>query len=148
MDTCATLKILNEGSRQQDEIFCIGPFWIVADSVASILSGKFKIIGEKIRIDYNRNPLDERSKNSRTHINIWKNKFKKEKEYENLDYNYYPRGRVEFYEGITYIHINSICNTPKVIDAIIKFYDIKDTAKIQVEENDITQGSHYGFQLK
>ena len=148
MNTRTTSKILNEGPREQDEIYCIGPFWIVADSVIDILSGKFKIIGEKIWITYDREPLDERSKNSRTHINVWKNKFKKEKEYENLEYNYYPRGRVEFFEGTTFIHINSICNTPKVIDAIIKFYNIKNIAKIQVEENDITQGSHYDFQLK
>lgn len=68
------------------------------------------------------------------------------KDYD-VEYDYYPRGRVSVYNGKAYININSICNTPKVIDSILSFYCIRDL-DYEISYNDVNQGSHYDFKLK
>ena len=61
-------------------------------------------------------------------------------------YNYYPRGRVAIYQGIAFIHLNSRCNTPNVVDTIVRSYNL-DKLEIELDLNDTYQGSHYDFQL-
>ena len=64
-----------------------------------------------------------------------------------VSFDYYPRGRVSIYEGTAFIHLNSKCNTPKIVDAIIKEYGLYKL-EIEIEFNDDIQGSHYNFSLK
>ena len=61
--------------------------------------------------------------------------------YNDVECNYYPRGRVAIYKGIAFIHINSLCNVPKVIHEIISEYELYKL-EIEVELNDEVQGSH------
>ena len=136
---------LNE-VRKEDNLYFQGPFWVIADSVKDILKNNFEIDGIYMLSDYTGRQLDLRSKNSLTHKNAWK-KDGLQTYYENKQWNYYPRGRVAIHNGIAYIHINSICNIPKLIDTIIEQYDLNGL-EIEVECNDTYQGSHYDFELE
>lgn len=131
--------------RAEDDLYYKGPFWVIADSVLDLQLGRFRIVGNKNLCTYEGKYL-EVSKNSQSHVHAWKDFPESGKHPE---YNYYPRGRVEIYNDNAIIHINSICNTPKIVDSIVAFYELqKLTNRLYVEENDITQGSHYDFLLK
>ena len=133
-------------SRKEDEYYFQGPFWIVADKFIDVLRGNFDIIGEKYLSDINGEYLDSGiSKSARTHKNVWKTKYALD--YSEDDFTYYPRGRVSIYQGIAFIHINSKCNIPKVIDKIISEYGLQKL-EIEVDLNDTYQGSHYDFKLR
>ena len=134
------------GTRKEDEIFYQGPFWIIADTFKDIHRGKFELLGEPLPCDYQGNYIDDTtSKSSKTHKRIWESEYRDS--YNNVDYTYYPRGRVAVYEGTAFIHLNSKCNIPSVVDAIISKYNI-DKLEIEIDLNDVYQGSHYDFQLK
>lgn len=68
-------------------------------------------------------------------------------EYNNVGYKYYPRGKVEVYKGVAYININSILNTPKIIDTVRKEFGI-EKLPYKVGLNNVEQGSHYDFELE
>ena len=132
--------------KKEDNYYFQGPFWIISNSVKDILDGNFQIIGEKYLSDYNGNYIDDStSKSQKTHKNLWNTKYKIK--YDNVEYTYYPRGRVSIHNGLAYIHINSKCNIPKVIDKIINEYAIRGL-DITIDLNDTYQGSHYDFELK
>lgn len=132
--------------RKEDNQYFQGPFWIIADSVKDIHRGKFCLIGEKYLSNYSGEYLDTSlSKSNRTHKKIWDNKLSPN--YNFVPYNYYPRGRVAIYEGTAFIHINSKCNIPSLIDRVIDEYEL-DGLEIEIDLNDIYQGSHYDFLLK
>lgn len=137
------MKILKE-VRKEDNNYFEGSFWIIADSVDKLLCGYFNIIGQKELTTYEGIRNRDRNVKLLTHKQLW-NSYKKN--YNNVCYDYYPRGRVSVYNGKAYININSICNTPKVIDSILSFYCIRDL-DYEISYNDINQGSHYDFQLK
>lgn len=132
--------------RKEDDLYYQGPFWIIADSFRDIQLGKFSLLGEKYLSDYGGNYKETNlSKSARTHKKIWDSKYKSQ--YGNVEYTYYPRGRVAIYQGTAYIHINSKCNIPSIIDTIVKEYSI-DKLTLEIDLNDTYQGSHYDFQLK
>lgn len=135
---------------KEDDIYYEGPFWIIADSVREIYQGKFEIVGEVVAVDYNGNYMDEtlKKKGATSHRKLWK-----ESGYsmwnETYEYNHFPRGRVRIHDGEVYVHINSKMNTPRIINAIVKEYNLyKFGNDINIEEDDLLQGSHYEFLLK
>ena len=136
------IKVLNE-TRKDDELYFQGAFWIKANSFKDIMHNKFDlIIGSKILSDYSGNYVDEiQSKNSLSHKNLWNNVS------DGHSWTYYPRGRVAIYNGVAYIHLNSKCNTPEIIDRIIKEYNL-EKLETDIDLNDTYQGSHYDFELK
>ena len=137
------MKILKE-VRKEDNNYFEGSFWIIADSVDKLLCGYFDIIGQKELTTYEGIRNRDRNVKLLTHKQLW-DSYKKN--YNNVYYDYYPRGRVSVYNGKAYININSICNTPKVIDSIMSFYCIRDL-DYEISYNDVNQGSHYDFKLK
>lgn len=141
------MKILTE-VRKEDDLYNIGPFWIVSHSLKSILTNNFEIKGIKIPVDYNGNYTNEflRKKSSTSHNKIWTQIDKVNK---SSGYTYYPRGRVRIVNGEVFIHLNSKVNTPQVINKIIEFYNLQKLSKnVSIEEDDLIQGSHYNFELK
>lgn len=139
------MKRYISATRKEDDTYYQGPFWIVADCFKDIHRGNFEIIGDKLLSDYDGNYLGERtSKSAKTHKKVWDNYAA---HYGNVDYIYYPRGRVAIYQGTAFIHINSKCNMPKVIDAVVEMYNLAKL-EIEIDLNDTYQGSHYDFELK
>ena len=135
--------------RKEDDIYYQGPFWIIANSAPDIQRGNFTICGIKEPCYYSGKYTGEVKKSSLTHKNAWEN-IKSEINpdiRDKIDYRYFPRGRVAIYEGTAWIHINSFCNTPKIINSITDCYGIKKL-NVEVECNDETQGNHYDFSLK
>lgn len=140
------MKTYIVGTRKEDELYYQGPFWIIADNFKDVHRGKFEIIGEPLLCDYHGNYVgNTTSKSAKTHKKIWESDYAKK--YNNPDYTYYPRGRVAIYEGTAFIHLNSKCNIPAVVNAIVDKYQIKKL-DIEVDLNDTYQGSHYDFKLK
>ena len=134
-------------SRKEDEIYFQGPFWIIGDSQIEINKGNFEILDKLIPVDYNGNYLDTTpsTKGFTSHKKLW-NDYKSK--YNNVDYDYYPRGRVRIVNGEVFIHINSKMNTPKIINTIINKFGLQKLSdSINIEEDDLLQGSHYDFQL-
>ena len=139
------MKILEV--RKEENLYFQGPFWIVSDRFINILRGEFQILSEKYLSDYNGDYIEnETSKRSKTHKQIWKNKYSA-KFKDEYDWTYFPRGRVSIYQGVAFIHIHSRCNIPSIIDAIIKEYQLNNL-EIEIEYNDELQGSHYDFGLR
>lgn len=139
--------VINE-VRKEDELYFQGPFWIISESQIEINRGNFEIIGERIPVDYTGNYVNGLTgkKGVTAHKYIW-DRYKSN--YGNVEYNYFPRGRVRIVSGNVFIHLNSKVNTPRVINAIIKFYGLEKLSNtISVEEDDLIQGSHYEFYLK
>ena len=132
-------------TRKEDELYYQGPFWIIADTFKDIHRGNFELLGEKLECNYNGDYIGElTSKSQKTHKKIWS---KHAARYNDVDYTYYPRGRVAIYQGTAFIHINSKCNVPSVIDAVVDAYNL-EKLDIEIDLNDTYQGSHYDFQLK
>ena len=139
------MKKYVSGIRKDDELYYQGPFWIIADTFKDIHRGKFSLLCVPLLCDFSGNYIgDATSKSAKTHKTIW-DQYKAE--YNNVEYTYYPCGRVAVYEGTAFIHLNSRCNIPSVINAIIAAYHI-DKLEIEIDLNDTYQGSHYDFQLK
>lgn len=134
-------------TRKEDELYFKGPFWVIADSVKNILSNSYTLLCDKELCTYE-GKLDRSRPNRKeqTHEAVWNSKYKQELKTD-LPYNYFPRGRVEVYQGVAYININSLLNTPKIINDILKEYGI---AKLEyhVYPIDTLQGNHYDYLLK
>lgn len=131
--------------KKEDDLYFQGAFWITGDSVKDIIRGNFNLICEKRLCDINGKDVNiTGSKNSLNHKNLWKSEFGKDQNDKSFDY--YPRGRVSIYKGTAFIHIHSILHTPAIVDAVINEYGI-DKLDVEVERNDILQGSHYDFLL-
>ena len=140
------MKILKE-VRKEDNMYFQGPFWLVASEFRDILRGKFELVAERFICDYNGLDLSNISKNSQRHKALWNNKVKFELNCKDKEFDYYPRGRVSIYKGTAFIHLNSLCNTPAIIDRVVNVYEL-DKLEIEIELNDEIQGSHYDFKLK
>lgn len=134
---------LNE-VRKEDDLYYEGAFWIKGNSVRDIKKGYYEIIGIKIPCNYQGTPLTDRSKRSLTHLRLWS---EYNKGLENKPYNYLPRGRVAIYNGVAYIHLNSLFNQPDLVDRLEKEYNL-GKLEIDLDFNDTYQGSHYDFLLK
>lgn len=133
-------------TRKEDDLYYQGPFWLIGDSFLDILRGKFEMVGAKFACDYDGEYIqNDKSKSQRTHKKIWDSEYVNT--YKDKDYTFYPRGRVSIYKGIAFIHINSKCNVPKVVDKIINEYNL-GKLEIEIDLNDAYQGSHYNFKLQ
>lgn len=133
-------------TRKEDDLYYQGPFWLIADSFLNILRGKFELVGSKFTCNYDGDYIqNDKSKSQRTHKKIWDSEYSEI--YETDDYTFFPRGRVSIYKGIAFIHINSKCNVPKVVDKIINEYNL-GKLEIEIDLNDAYQGSHYNFKLQ
>lgn len=137
------MRTLKE-TRKEDDSYFAGAFWVIADSVHEMLIGNFEIVGERLLTSFEGVRNRDRGVKLQTHQKLW-NEYKAS--YKDVSYDYYPRGRASVYQGIAYININSICNTPKIIDKIRKYYCVDKLGCI-VTCNDIEQGSHYDFKLE
>lgn len=85
-------------------------------------------------------------KGSTSHKILWNNYQNK---YNNVDFNYFPRGRVRIVNGEVFIHLNSKVNNSRVVNSIVNFYALQKLQNnINIEEDDLLQGSHYNFLLK
>ena len=136
---------LNE-IKKEDDVYFQGAFWIKGNSIKDIIGGNFELLCEKKLCDINGADINiPLSKNSLNHKNLWKSGLNGDSD---LPFDYYPRGRVSIYNGTAFIHIHSILHTPKIIDAIIREYSGINKLEIEVERNDLLQGSHYDFKLK
>ena len=136
---------LNE-IRKEDDLYYRGLFWIIADSYKDIQRGNFELLGKKYPTDYEGKRVKEAAKEERlTHKQAWVRYY--QNQFHGKDYSYYPRGRVEIFNGVAYVNLNSLCNTPRVIDRIVETYNL-DKIELDIEYNDLTQGNHYDFLLK
>ncbi|HQC55340.1 MAG TPA: hypothetical protein PKX91_06430 [Clostridia bacterium] len=131
----------------EDGLCYEGAFWIIADSVIDIFKGKFELLGERILINHNGEPVEivKTKRGDVPHKKLWQqeayNTWNKE-----YDYMFFPRGRVSVYKGNAFVHIHSKMNIPKVIDSIIEYYKISDL-DLNIEYMN-KQGSHYDFGLE
>lgn len=132
---------LNE-VRASDELYFNGVFWVVADSYRDILIGNFHLIAHKYLVNIDGEEIYKTSKASKTHKATWAN--------ENIPYDYYPRGRVNIYNGEVFINLNSKINLPQVINKVIDEFKIEKLVdKITVYDIDNLQdGNHYDFKLR
>lgn len=131
--------------RKEDDLYFQGDFWINGNSVKEIKRGRFEVIGITLPCDFSGKYVSDigRSKSSLTHKRLWS---EYAKELSDKPFNYLPRGRVSIYNGIAFIHLNSLFNQPYIIDAIVEKYCI-DKLDIELDFNDTYQGSHYDFLL-
>lgn len=136
---------INE-TRKEDEFYFKGPFWCLASSVDELNKGNYILLCDKELCSYegelNRKRLN---KENQTHEKVWENY---KQDYENVPYNYFPRGRVEVYKGKAYINLNSILNKTKIIDDIRKEYQVDKLYYEVFNIDELQDGGHYSFLLK
>ena len=139
------VRVLKE-VRKEDNMYFKGCFWFIGNSVADILEGKYTLVCNKIICSYNGSVDRTRpTRKYETHESVWNENFAEQ--YGGVSYKYFPRGRVEVYNGKAYINLNSILNRPDIIDSIRKEYEIENLEE-RIGTPDTTQGSHYDFELK
>lgn len=132
-------------TRKEDNLYFKGPFWVVAEDVAHILSNDYVLVCDKELCTYD-GQFDRTRPNrkNQTHEVAWE---KHKATYgTDLPYNYFPRGRVEVYKGVAYMNLNSLLNTPSIINSIIHEYQIQDL-EYHVYAIDELQGAHYDYLL-
>lgn len=135
---------LNE-VRKEEDLYLMGPFWIIGKSLADINKGNFDFLPEKFLIDWEGNYQNKVSKSEFTHKGIWETKY--QANYK-VAYNYYPRGRVSFNSKTKEFGINipKGLNEELILPIIMKEYGINES-KVNVKYTDITSGDHYSFLL-
>lgn len=132
--------------RKEDDLYFNGAFWIFANSYEDILKGDFEIDGTKLPVNFDGEYYDKNdNKQNITHKKLWEKDY--QNQFKDKSYTYFPRGRVNVYKGVAYVNIHSKCNLPKVINAILREYNVQDL-ELDLGLNDIEQGSHYDFELE
>ena len=134
---------LNE-IRKEDDLYLIGPFWLIGESVDNILNGNFIILSERFLADFEGNVIHRVPKAQFTHKGTWEMKYKN---FYGVDYNYFPRGRISQKEGKAYLNIPDSINNPLITERLKKEFDIKKDFDM-IKNTDPTTGNHYSFQLK
>lgn len=133
-----------EETKKEDDLYFQGAFWIAGDSLNAIKEGNFAIlVGSKILSTYYGDIVSDKnySKSELTHKKLWKSLNKQE------EWDCYPRGRVAIDQGTAYVHLNSVCATDAIKDAIVNEYQLNGL-RIVYDYNNEYQGSHYNFLLK
>lgn len=130
--------------RKEDDLYFVGPFWIIGTSVEEINSGKFTILAEKFLADFDGNVVERVPRAKFTHKGIWEEKYLAK---YGLEYNYYPRGRISQKQGKAYLNIPNGLNKSVVVPEIKREYDIKTDFAL-IKDTDPTTGNHYSFLLK
>ena len=128
--------------RKEDNLYLVGPFWLIAKSLEDLNEGNFEIISRKFLIDYEGNYQNRVPKSQFTHKGIWENEIKRQEAFD-----YLPRGRVSRNHGDTTVNIPAGLNEKVVIERLAKEYDF-DTTTANVKYTDPTSGNHYTFNLK
>ena len=131
--------------RKEDDLYLIGPFWIIGKSLAVINDGNFDILSEKFLINWEGEYQSRVTKSEFTHKGIWENKYKSK---YGVAYNYYPRGRVSFNSKTKEFCINipKGLNEDLILPVIAKEYGI-NVGRLKVKYTDPTSGDHYTFSL-
>ena len=130
--------------RKEDDLYYNFTFWIKGKSVRDIKKGNFELIGRKTPVNYAGVYMsgDDRKSSNLSHSKLWPLYTE-----NNFPYKYYPRGRVNIYNGEAYINLHSLFNQPSIINALIKECNLYKIP-YDVECNDETQGPHYNFLLR
>ena len=131
--------------RKEDDLYFVGPFWIIGNSLKEIFKGNYKILSEKFLYTYDGLPVKKVSPSNFTHKGIWEKKYKLL--YNNIDFDYYPRGRVSEKEGKSFLNIPETLNKDFLIKALQKEYNIK-TDFSGIKFTDTASGNHYNFKLR
>lgn len=130
--------------RKEDDLYFVGPFWIIGRSLKEINSGNFVILAEKFLVDFDGNVVERVLRSKFTHKGIWEEKYLSKYK---VEYSYFPRGRISQKQGKAYLNIPNGLNKDVVIPKIQKEYDIK-TDFAMIKDTDPTTGNHYSFLLK
>ena len=128
---------------------CAGIFWIITDDCDL---DEYMLLSFEIACDVFGNPsgthtieLNAKSGNTYNHRKIWENEIKNKpihKPYNKMDYNYYPRGRVEIANNKATIFLNPRIFEPLIINEIEKRFGL--TQSVISEKRVIADGSaHY-----
>ena len=128
-------------------------FWIIGPTMRDIWGNKrdeqgvskWSLIGQAYPVDYQGNYLEPINKNSLTHKRIWAKDYARV--YNQEDYTFYPRGRVNIHKGVAYVNLHSDMNMPHIIDSIIEKANISKL-ELELNFNDVYQGSHYDYKLE
>ena len=124
-----------EGASQENmsknHDLCAGIFWIITDDCDL---DEYMLLSFEIPCDVFGNPsgthtieLNAKSGNTYNHRKIWENEIKNKpihKPYNKMDYNYYPRGRVEIANDRATIFLNPRIFEPCVISEIEKRFGL------------------------
>lgn len=133
-----------EETRKEDDLYFVGPLWILGTSLNEINDGKFVLLTEKFLVDYEGKPVSKAPRSQYTHKGIWDSQYKKE---FGTEYNYCPRGRVGQKQSEAYLNIPNGLNKEVIIPKIKREYDIKKDFAL-IKDTDPTTGNHYSFLLK
>lgn len=136
------MKSANE-VRKEDNLYLIGPFWIVGNSIEEINQGNFTILAEKFLVDFQGNYVNRVPKSQFTHAGIWKTKY--ERSY-NREYDYYPRGRIAAQGNQLTVNLPRGLNESLIIARLAKEFDF-DSTLVTIKYTDPTSGAHYSFRL-
>jgi hypothetical protein len=128
---------------------CSGIFWVISDS--QDLSNH-KLLMFDIPCDPNGTPnnthtitLNAKSGNTYNHKKLWDTEIKnnsKHRPYNRMEYDYYPRGRVQISHNRADIYLNPNINEPKFIDEIKEKFGLQNNDILKVRT--IIDGSeHY-----
>lgn len=132
-------------TRKEDDLYMVGPFWIIGESLSEINKGNFKLIAPtKVLVDWEGNYQTRTTKDRFLHKYLW-NDYKHL--YNNVEYDYFPRGRVAFnsIDKEIWVNIPKGLNENFIIPEILKEFDIK--IKYHIKYTDPTSGRHYSFRL-
>lgn len=135
-------KKLKEDAR--DDLFFEGPFWIIAKSMEDINKGNFTILSQKYLVDFDGNRDIPKQPAECTHKYIWNSLYKQQ--YNGVEFDYYPRGRVVSREGKFNLNIPSGLPDDLIKTAVAKEFNIKN-GFANVFYKDPTTGGHYSFSL-
>jgi len=137
--------------RKEDDLYLVGPFWLVADSLKELLNCNFKLLNEKFLVDYQGNYVNRVPRSQFTHKGIWETKYKGK--YNQVSFDYYPRGRVSYdrEENVICVNIPSRLKAIQnhIVNVLAKEYGFK-APDIKIRYTDPTQQGqvHYNFTLK
>ena len=152
MINVAIMILLNEGrdnQLQEAKELCSGIFWVISDN--DDLSNHIFLM-----FDIPCNPdgtlsgapslsLNAKSGSTYNHKKVWDSEIKnnsKHRLYNKVEYDYYPRGRVQISHNRADIYLNPNINTPKFIEEIKKNFGLSSHNIPAVRIN--TDGSaHY-----
>lgn len=132
--------------KKEDDFYFVGPFWIIGQSVEEINRGNFELLAPtKVLVNWDGEYLTKVPKTEFLHKHLW-NKYKSK--YNNVEYNYFPRGRVSFdaTSKKVWINIPRGLNEEIVLSALIKEFYV--SSSYEVKYTDPTSGNHYAFELK
>ena len=111
-----------------------GPFWVIADSFDDDNG-----VDETAILCF---PVDHSTEPTPSHIDAWQ---KVCGEYKRMNWNYYPRGRVEICRGKATVYANPICfQHPQLEDVLRNRFNLRNIEITYKADN----SSHYQYGYK